>query len=135
MDIVYYRTDSGICPARAVTEAFLSDLSDNKRVKALQKIDATVKLRAEGGRMGDFSAPVDGHHFQKFRIKVGDDLIRIFYIPYQDKRLVLLNAIVKPDQYEGGKGKKVENEIERVETETEGYYEDYLKKPDNYEAY
>ena len=61
--------------------------------------------------------------------------MRVLCFSYHQEQLVLLNAYDKPDNYSGGKKKKVDREIEETNKLTQTYYEDFLSNPDQYEKY
>jgi hypothetical protein len=47
----------------------------------------------------------------------------------------LLNGFDKSQLYEGAKGKKTAKMVEDAYIEGQGYYQDFIKNPKNYEEY
>lgn len=144
MQIVYYFNKKlNTSPVKEFLLKYFIQPSDGQKrkghkVKVLAFIDQTIKFTAEnkGHPWPPTSSTVRGYPFLEIRVKDGSNLIRIFYFCLRQRRLVLLNALEKPDFYEKKLKKKIEKEISRILEETKLYYEDYMKNnEENYEEY
>ncbi|OGY40900.1 MAG: hypothetical protein A2Y82_03455 [Candidatus Buchananbacteria bacterium RBG_13_36_9] len=140
--VYYFDDELKICPVKNFLSKYSPSVSDsdkliNKKVKFLTKIDKVILHTADNNGIagGLFSSPVKGYDFSELRIKEGDNLVRIFYFCNCDEKLVLLNALEKPEHYEKGRKNKIEKLIlEQLEI-TEIYRTKFLNNPQNYENY
>jgi hypothetical protein len=140
LEIVRYRTKTSYCPIDDYFKkynVYENDKLQQKKLKTFAKIEWVIKAAANNKGIvgGQFSAPVAGYDFQEFRIKEGDNLVRILYFCYFRDKLVLLDGFDKPDRYEKGKKKRIEKMIDEKYNQAQKYYEDFLKNPQNYEKY
>ncbi len=145
MEIIYYRSGSGSCPARDYMGLRYGIRSGDKqrvrdsKAKQLAKIRAVIQMAADkNGRPGGiFSSSLDGYNFHELKSSEGNknEKLRVLYFSYHGSQLVLLNAFDKPDLYEKGKKKKIDKKIELILKLTKTYYDDFLKNPDHHEKY
>ena len=133
LDIVCYCTKSGVVPIKD----FFQQYAYSEKIKELARIRAVIKITAERGGIagGQYSSPLQDYDFQEMKIKEGENLVRILYFCYHEEKLVLLNALKKPNLYEKAKKNRVKKIIAKTHEETQLYYEDFINNPTNYEKF
>jgi len=139
--IYYYDAERKLAPVKQFLSKYAISSNDKPnlqehKLKMLALIDEVIKKAADNKGIvgGNFSELLTGH-FQAFRIKDGSILNRIFYFCYHLEKLVLLNALDKPEKYEKGLKKKVDKKYEEVLIQTEEYYRKFINNPKSYEEY
>jgi phage-related protein len=105
-----------------------TDRELNHKIKVLAFIDQTIKFIAEnrGRPIPPVARTIRGYKFHELRVKDGSNLIRVFYFVYIGEKLVLLNSLEKPENYEKGLKKKIDHQIERAIELSDKYYKDFL---------
>lgn len=140
MRAVYYMDDYlGYCPLKNYLAQYVKNESDKPKVKnykdnILSNIDAKIKFLVDrsGLPIPPISFPLrDYGYFEIKHRKSKSILIRIFYFRHKDK-IVLLNALEKPDNYNKIKENK---KIDRKLKITEEYKNKFILNPKLYEEY
>jgi hypothetical protein len=140
MQIVYYfDKGSGICPVKKYLEQYYIDDHDtpkrnNRKRKLLADIAAKIDFlaRSNGIPIPPISKPLHGYSY--FEIRQRKDkaiLIRIFYF-CNNSKIVLLNAIEKPDNYDTY---KETHKIKKLLDITQIYQNNFINNPNSYEEY
>lgn len=141
MEAVYYRDDDlGYCPVKKYLEQYVPKNKDklrqkDKKLNLLSNIDSKIKfvVSKEGIPTPPISFPLSKtyDYFEIKHRKNKDIVIRIFYFRHNNK-IVLLNALEKPDNYDTGKDdRKIEKQFET----TKEYQNKFKLNPQSYEKY
>ena len=110
-EVEFYERDSGECPV----EEFLLDLDVKMRAKILGLIGI---LQEKGNLLREpHSKHLEDGIFE-LRGKVGNDISRILYFFYYDRKIIFTNGFIKKSQ------KTPKNEIKRAKQ----YRKDYIEK-------
>lgn len=89
--VEFYTKSSGEKPAKD----FLLSLDEKMKVKALGIVEL---LQEYGNQLREpYSKPLEDGIFE-LRIKVGNNITRVFYFFYYEKRIILTNGFVKKSQ-------------------------------------
>lgn len=140
MQVVYYKDDdSKNCPVKVYLSQYVLSPQEkakfrNKKMKLLTDIDNRIKLilQEDARPVPPISEPLHDYSFSEIKArKNSKTLIRIFYFRHADK-MVLLNAIEKPENYDTSKERK---RIDRELNITDVYRCKFIKNPNNYEEY
>jgi phage-related protein len=142
MKIIYYFSRQlGIAPVKEFLLKY--DVRNNdstkqaeRKIKIMAFIDQAVRFIAEnkGRPVPPIAKPLKGYKFHEIRVKDGSDLIRVLYFCYHQEKIVLLNAFEKPDLYEKGLKKKIDQGINKILELTQEYYNEFLNNQ-TYEEY
>lgn len=140
--ICYYNTQLNIIPVKEFLKRYIPTKNDNSKhldhkIKIFALIDKIIKHTAENGGVPKepFSSWLHGFNFFEIKCRDGDKLIRILSFRYNNEKLVLLCAYEKPKLYQKGGKKKTVRSIEKENRKAQGYYEDFIINPQNYEEY
>jgi len=141
MKAVYYLDRQLMyCPVKKYFEQYAIKERDtlklkNKKLSLLNIIDRKIKyvIDNNGKPTPPISFPLD-KMYDFFEIKHRKDqniVIRIFYFRYDDK-IILLNALEKPDDYDTEKEKrKISKQLEA----TKEFQNKFINNPQSYEEY
>lgn len=143
MEAVYYHTKSGTVPVKEYLDKYIPNKEDDQKTKESKirnhlRINSVIKLATEKNGIpgGGFSSPVSGYKFQKLKIRENNESqIRILYFCFNEEKLVLLNVWEKPKLYGKIKRKKEKLKEKKICEITKGYYDDFIKNPNQYEKY
>jgi hypothetical protein len=140
MRAVYYMDDSlGFCPVKIYLAQYIKKERDKSKEKnhkdnILSNIDAKIKFVVEnsGLPIPPISLPLRSYSYFEIKHRKNKNiLIRIFYFRHKDK-IVLLNALEKPDNYNKIKEiKKIDKQLKI----TEEYKNKFISNPKLYEEY
>lgn len=138
--IYYFDIDLGYCPVKKYLEQYAPKDKDtqkqiNKKINLLSNIDGKIRYVVGNNGMPTppISFPLDKMYdfFEIKHRKNQDIVIRIFYFRYDDK-IVLLNALEKPDNYNTEKeNKKINKQLEM----TKEFQNRFTNNPQSYEEY
>ena len=140
MRAVYYMDNfSGCCPVKIYLAQYIKNESDKPKVKnykdnILSNIDVKIKFVVDqfGLPTPPISFPLRGYGYFEIKHRKNKSIvIRIFYFRHGDK-VVLLNALEKPDNYDKVKENK---KIDRQLKITEEYKDKFILNPKSYEEY
>jgi phage-related protein len=142
MEIVYYyNQEKSLSPVKNFLFQYDIKIGDREKVlkhkvKVLAYIDQAIKFIAEnnGKPIPPIAKTIRGYKFHELRVRDGSNLIRIFYFVYIQEKLVLLNAMEKPENYDKGLKKKIDKEIKRAIELSDKYYKDFIINK-SYEEY
>jgi hypothetical protein len=142
MKIVYYfNKEKNISPVKDFLFKYDikkddSEKTVNHKIKVLAFIDQAIKFITEnnGKPIPPIAKTIKGCKFHELRVRDGGNLIRIFYFVYIREKIVLLNALEKPENYEKGQKKKIDKRIKEAIEITGKYYKNYLTNQ-TYEEY
>ncbi len=131
--IYYFNQEKSVSPAKDFLYKYNIKKSDsektlNHKIKVLAFIDQAIKFIAEnnGKPVPPIAKTIRAYKFYELRIKDSSSLIRIFYFVYIREKLVLLNALEKPENYDKGTKKKIDKEIEKAIELANQYYKDFI---------
>ena len=136
MKIVYYFDKiNSIAPVKKFLFKYSiskkdSEKAANHKIKVLAFVDQSIRFIAEnkGKPIPPIAKTIKGYKFHEIRVKDGSSLIRIFYFVYIRSKLVLLNGLEKPENYDKGKKKKINKRIKDSLDLADKYYKDYINK-------
>jgi len=141
MKAVYYLDRHLVyCPVKKYFEQYAVSKKDtqkqkDKKIKLLKNIDEKIKyvIYNNGIPTPPISFPLDKmyHFFEIKHRKDQDVVIRIFYFRHNDK-IVLLNVLEKPDNYDNEKeNRKINKQLEI----TKVFQNRFINNPQSYEEY
>ncbi len=140
MEVVYYKDEAlKCCPVRKYLDQYKQNDNDkpkerNRKYKVLAEINGKIQhvLQNNGNPVPPLIKKLSGYDYFEIRSKKNQDvLIRVFYFRHEEK-IVLLNALEKPDNYSGD---REDRKIERELKVTQDYLNKFKLNPKLYEKY
>ena len=138
MEVVYYSCEK-YCPVKNYLAKYLISNKDTKKEintkeRLLSDIDNKIEhiIQNHGNPTPPISSKLREYSYFEIRQRKNKNtLIRIFYFCHQE-RIVLLNALEKPDNYDKSKEKR---KIEKQLKITQEYKDKFEINPTLYEKY
>lgn len=138
--VYYFDKPLEYCPVKKYLEQYAPKEKDNqkqieKKLRLLNIIDGKIRhvVDHDGKPTPPISYPLD-KEYDYFEIKHRKDkdvVIRIFYFRHADK-IVLLNALEKPDNYDTAKENRKINKQLQI---TQEYQNRFINNTQSYEEY
>jgi len=138
--VYYFDEVLGYCPVKKYLEQYAPNIKEQpkQRMRKLKLLDNIVdKIRFVVDRQGAPTPPIsfpldkDYDYFEIKHRKNKNIVIRIFYFRHHDK-IVLLNALDKPDNYDTGKeNRRIDKQLQI----TQGFQNKFKNNPSLYEEY
>lgn len=141
MEVVYYKDESlNYCPVKKYLDQYIKNDADkpeqrSRKDKVLAEMNARIQnvLQNNGIAIPPLSKNLSGYDYFEIKLRKNQNiLIRVFYFRHEDK-IVLLNALEKPDNY-NARGRD-DREIEKELKITQDYLNKFRTNPKLYEKY
>lgn len=132
MEIVYYfDNDLNLCPVKKYIEDYLP-ITSGRNLAIITNIDEKIRhIQENPCKPAGFISKLHGYNSIEIKHRKDKDIvIRILYFIH-GRKIVLLNAFEKPDNYK----KRIEKELDKYYLLADIYIEKFKKTPNFYEEY